>query len=72
MERTAKLAPKNGEVFYDLAVIRLAAGKKNECLKALKRAFSLNPKLKNQARKDPDLYGLREDLVFKKLTQKKK
>ena len=27
MERTARLAPENAEVYYDLAVIRLAAGK---------------------------------------------
>lgn len=58
-ERAAKLAPNNAEVWYDLAVIRLAAGKKAEALPALKQAVELNPKLKAQARVDNDLAGLR-------------
>jgi hypothetical protein len=46
-------------VLYDLAVIRLAAGDKDNARKALDRALSLNPKLKAQADKDPDLEKLR-------------
>jgi uncharacterized Ntn-hydrolase superfamily protein len=57
-ERAAKLAPDNAEVWYDLAVIRLAAGKKAEALAALKQAVALNPKLNAQARVDSDLAAL--------------
>ena len=66
MERTAKLAPENPEVLYDLAVIRLAAGKKDEALEALKKSVTLNPKLRKQAQGDSDLDALRDDPDFKK------
>jgi uncharacterized Ntn-hydrolase superfamily protein len=58
-ERAATLAPENAEVWYDLAVIRLAAGNKSEALAALQKAVELNPKLKTQARVDNDLGTLR-------------
>ena len=67
MERTAELAPENGEVFYDLAVIRLAAGLENEALDALRKALHLNPKLRDQASKDGDLSGLRDREEFQKI-----
>jgi uncharacterized Ntn-hydrolase superfamily protein len=58
-ERAATMAEKQSavlpEVLYDLAVIRLAAGDKDGARKALDRALALNPKLKAQADKDPDL-----------------
>lgn len=68
-ERAAKLAPENAEVLYDLAVIRLAAGKKAEALDALKKALTLNPKLKKQARVDNDLDALRSEREFEELIQ---
>jgi uncharacterized Ntn-hydrolase superfamily protein len=62
-ERAATMAEKQpavlAEVLYDLAVIRLAAGDKEGALKALDRALVLNPKLKAQAEKDPDLEKLK-------------
>ncbi len=62
-ERAATMAEKQPavlpEVLYDLAVIRLAAGDKVEARKALDRALALNPKLKVQAEKDPDLEKLK-------------
>ena len=66
-ERAARLAPENPEVLYDLAVIRVAAGKKSEALEALSKAMSLNPKLKKQASVDNDLAILRGDPIFEKL-----
>ena len=69
MERTASLAPDNGEVLYDLAVIRSAAGKRAEAMEALKKAVGLNPKLKKQAKGDDDLKGLRDDPAFQLLMQ---
>jgi len=64
MENTARIAPDNAEVYYDLAVIRLAAGKKDSALEALSRAIELNPKLKSQAAGDQDLSALDQDKRF--------
>ncbi|MBD3867787.1 MAG: DUF1028 domain-containing protein [Acidobacteria bacterium] len=58
MERTARIAPEDDGVLYDLAVIRLAAGDRNGARKALEKAITLNPKLKQQAEEDKDLEGL--------------
>jgi uncharacterized Ntn-hydrolase superfamily protein len=69
MERSARLAPDNAEVFYDLAVIRLANGKESEALEALKKSLSLNPKLKKQAAEDSDLNGLKGRPEFEKLIE---
>jgi uncharacterized Ntn-hydrolase superfamily protein len=66
-ERAAKLAPENGEVLYDLAVIRLANGRRPGALDALAKALRENPKLKAQAAKDGDLAGLRGDAGFERL-----
>ena len=66
-ERAAKLAPENPEVLYDLAVIRLAAGHRDESLQALQKALTLNPKLKKQASVDHDLDALRSDAGFQKV-----
>jgi uncharacterized Ntn-hydrolase superfamily protein len=67
IERAAHLAPANPEVLYDLAVIRLAAGKPDEALEALARALSLNPRLKAQAGGDSDLAGLKGNPRFERL-----
>lgn len=68
-ERAAKLAPENAEVLYDLAVIRLASGKKAEALDALKKALKLNPKLKKQAKVDNDLAAFKGEQEFEALIQ---
>jgi len=67
MERTAKLAPENPEVLYDLAVIRLSVGKNNDALTALEKAIILNPKLKKQAAGDNDLKTLQGNEQFEKI-----
>ena len=63
-ERAAALAPANAEVLYDLACIRLAAGKRAEALQALGRALAANPKLRAQAKADADLAPLRGTREF--------
>jgi uncharacterized Ntn-hydrolase superfamily protein len=68
-ERAARLAPANGEVLYDLAVIRLAAGQRPAALDALAKAIAANPKLKAQARGDGDLAALRGDPGFEKVVR---
>jgi uncharacterized Ntn-hydrolase superfamily protein len=67
MERTARLAPRNPEVLYDLAVIRLAAGHEADALGALDRALALNPKLKAQARGDSDMEKLKGNPRFNQM-----
>lgn len=67
MERAARLAPDYAEVYYDLAVIRLANGDREGALSAIVRAFELNPKLIDAAVKDDDLSGLHEDEAFLEL-----
>lgn len=64
MERAVRLAPKNPEVLYDFAVIRLAAGKESDALDALEQAVTLNPKLKLQARGDTDMQKLKGNSRF--------
>jgi len=66
-ERAAALAPRNAEVLYDLAVIRLAAGARPEALAALRAALAESPKLKAQARDDGDLAALKGDGAFERL-----
>jgi uncharacterized Ntn-hydrolase superfamily protein len=68
-ERAAQLGPDNPELLYDLAVIRLAAGKPEESLQALGKALQLNPRLKKQAGGDRDLQALRGDPRYQKLVQ---
>ena len=69
MERCATLAPDNGEVFYDLAVIRLADGDHAGSLEALRKAIALNPKLTAQARVDSDLSALKDDPAYQLMVQ---
>jgi uncharacterized Ntn-hydrolase superfamily protein len=68
-ERAAQLGADIPEVIYDLAVIRLAAGKRAEALTALADALRKNPKLKVQASRDEDLAALRGDPAFQRLIQ---
>jgi uncharacterized Ntn-hydrolase superfamily protein len=67
IERAAQLASSNPEVLYDLAVIRLAAGKEDAALDALEQALSLNPKLLAQASGDTDLASLKQKARFQAL-----
>lgn len=69
MEQAARIAPKNPEVLYDLAVIRLAAGKESEAMEALDKALRLNPKLKAQARGDADMKSLKGEVHFEELVR---
>jgi uncharacterized Ntn-hydrolase superfamily protein len=72
MEHAASLAPENAEVLYDLAVIRLSAGKEDEALSALEKSLSLNPKLKKQASEDEDLSKLKGNPRFESLIKEGK
>jgi uncharacterized Ntn-hydrolase superfamily protein len=69
IERAAELAPENAEVWYDVAVIRLAAGEEKQSLQALQKALMLNPKLKKQAAADNDLQKLHGNPEYQKLVR---
>ncbi|HEX9160398.1 MAG TPA: DUF1028 domain-containing protein [Thermoanaerobaculia bacterium] len=66
-QRALALAPENPEVLYDMAVISLAAGHRDQSMQALQKALTLNPKLKKQASVDHDLDALRNDPAFQRL-----
>lgn len=66
-QRAVALAPENPEVLYDMAVISLAAGHRDGSLQVLRKALTLNPKLKQQASVDHDLDALRNDPDFQAL-----
>jgi uncharacterized Ntn-hydrolase superfamily protein len=67
LERAASLAPENPEVLYDLAVVRLAAGKRIDAIDALEQALRYNPNLRKQASNDTDLSALRGTPDFERL-----
>ena len=67
MEAAANMPTANAEVLYDLAVIRLAAGKKEAALSALENAITLNGKLRKQAQVDGDLSALHGNPVYERL-----
>lgn len=66
-EKTAKLAPENAEVLYDLAIICAWAGQPEVALYALQKAVTLNPGLKKGAANDQDLAPLRGEADFSKI-----
>jgi len=68
-EKTAKLAPENAEVLYDLAIIRAWAGKTNAALEALEKAVTLNPGLKKGAATDQDLAPLQSEEDFTRIVR---
>ena len=63
-----ELAPNNPTVIYNRACIYSLKGDKANALADLKRAISMNPSLKESARKDEDFKSLYNDEDFKKLT----
>ena len=64
IERAVKLDPDYPELLYDAAVIRLAAGQKENAIDAIIEALKLNPNLKKSALGDNDLKGLINDQRF--------
>ncbi len=69
VELIDQLTSIRAEVMYDLAVIRLAAGKKPQAIEALGQALKWNPKLKAQAAGDSDLAGMKDDPAYQALVR---
>ena len=72
MEHAASLSPNNAEVLYDLACLRLGAGKVTEALQSIEKSLTLNSKLKKQASEDPDLSGLKGNPKFESIVKEQK
>ena len=62
--RISKLRPQDDIAHYNLACSLALAGRKEEALKALKRAADLGYTDFRHMKKDPDLQSLREDPRF--------
>jgi tetratricopeptide (TPR) repeat protein len=67
MERALELGPQIPELWYDHAVINLAAGNHEIALQALEKCIILNPKLKAQAKADSDLDLLHGNVKYEEL-----
>jgi uncharacterized Ntn-hydrolase superfamily protein len=67
MERALELGPEIPELWYDHAVINLAAGNHELALIALEKCLMLNPKLKTQAKADSDLDQLHGNAKYEEL-----
>jgi tetratricopeptide (TPR) repeat protein len=59
----------NPTYWYNLACVYSLKNNKEKALEYLKKAIELNPKLKEEAKKDQNFKNLWDDEDFKKLTQ---
>jgi hypothetical protein len=67
--RAAILLPNQGGPLYNMACYQALLGiNKADVLNNLRRAVELNPRLREEARKDSDLVSLWDDAEFKRIT----
>ncbi len=59
--------PESASLYYNLACLEAAQGKREAALTALRRALDLRPELAGWARDDEDLETLRDDPEFRSL-----
>ena len=67
MEKIRKQAPKADYVVYGLAALDSVTGRGEESLQMLATAVAMNPRLRYQARNDPDFRNLNDDPRFTEL-----
>jgi len=67
--KTTDLDPNFAEAWYNIAYVHALQNKKKEALENLKSAIELDPKYKEDAKKDEDLKNLWEDEEFKRLVE---
>ena len=54
----------NGSLLYNLACFEALAGRRDEALEHLRRAFELEPRAREWAQTDSDLDSIRDDPAF--------
>ena len=69
MKKTMDLAPGKAINYYSLACIYNIRGSKSKAILYLEKAVSMNPALRESARKERDFKNLLEDPDFKRLTK---
>jgi len=69
MNQRIEVGPEVAENFYNRACLYCLKGDKSNALIDLKKAFIMNPELKEWAKQDADLNNLHENEDFKKLTK---
>lgn len=67
MRKSLTLDPMNPVLIYNTACVEALAGKRDEALRNLERAFTLQPQLVAAAAEDPDLESLHDDAAFEEL-----
>lgn len=65
-----KLNPKNPAIPYNIACTFAKKGERKAALRELKKAISMNPKFKTEAKGDSDFKVLHNDAAFIKLTSR--
>jgi tetratricopeptide (TPR) repeat protein len=67
LDRALKGAPKADHIVYAMAALDCLTGEAEEAIERLKRAISLRPENRYQARNDPDFAFLQDDPRFTEL-----
>ncbi len=68
-EQALMYEQQNGYIWYNKACYTALMGDRETALQSLSRAVELEPRLKNEAVREPDLKSLREDHEFKKIIE---
>lgn len=71
-EKAIRLKPDYVDPYYNLACVSVAQGQPEQGLRYLKKAVSMNPAVREWAKKDPDLDPLRSDPGFKMIVTNEK
>lgn len=69
LERAEEVAPDEAVVPYNLACYWSLAGKKQQALSYLSRAFAIDPEFRERIHEEPDFDPIRSDPEFRALTE---
>lgn len=70
-EKATRLKPDYVDPYYNLACVSVAQGQPEQGLRYLKKAVSMNPAVREWAKKDPDLDVLRGSPRFREMVEGK-
>ncbi len=69
-EKASHLKPDYVDPYYNLACVSAVTDQADQGLRYLEKAISLDPNVREWARKDPDLDALRESVLFREMVGK--